>query len=36
VPADALALSRVPQRVLEGAGARLRTRLAHEKMRRKS
>lgn len=36
VPADALALSRVPQRVLEGAGARLRARLAHEKMRRKS
>lgn len=36
VPADALALSRAPQRILEGAGARLRTRLAHEKKRRKS
>ncbi len=36
VPADALVLSRVPQRTLEGAGARLRARLGLEKMRRKS
>ncbi|MEZ5863479.1 MAG: DapH/DapD/GlmU-related protein [Geminicoccaceae bacterium] len=36
VPVDALALSRAPQRILEGAGARLRTRLAHEKKLRKS